>query len=162
MLFANHGWLQRTLYVAPSHQQVMQTLSEEYTGWWPMMSHALFAPNFWFAVMGIMVAWIAYIAFPRLPEQAAAKFSFFYRILVHKYGFDELNEHILVKGTQGLGRLLFSFGERGLIDGLAVNGSGLAVRWLALRLRHIQTGYLYHYALAMLSGLVILLVWLLF
>ena len=60
-------------------------------------------------------------------------------------------------GSRGLGDFLWAQGDRKLIDGLAVNGSAKAVGWLAGQARHLQTGYLYHYAIAMIVGLVALL-----
>jgi NADH-quinone oxidoreductase subunit L len=78
-------------------------------------------------------------------------------VLENKYGFDDFNQRYLAGGSRGLGALLWNQGDRNLIDGIAVNGSARTVGWLAGQVRHLQTGYLYHYAIAMIVGLVGLL-----
>lgn len=76
-----------------------------------------------------------------------------------KYGFDDFNQRVFGEGGIGVGRLLWIQGDRTLIDGAMVNGSAQTVGRLALRFRYLQTGYLYHYALAMILGLTALLLW---
>jgi len=66
---------------------------------------------------------------------------------------------VLVHGTQDLGSLFYKVSDVKLIDGVAVNGSGRFIRWIAQTARKVQTGYLYHYAFAMVLGMVALLVW---
>ena len=80
-----------------------------------------------------------------------------YLMLVHKYGFDELYQIIFAGGTRSIGRLLWQIGDVRLIDGLIVNGSALTVRWFSGVVRHVQSGYLYHYAFTMIIGLLLLL-----
>ena len=60
-------------------------------------------------------------------------------------------------GSRGLGKLFWKTGDQRVIDGTLINGSAQGVGWIAERLRYIQTGYLYHYAIAMILGLVVLL-----
>lgn len=62
-------------------------------------------------------------------------------------------------GSRGLGKLFWNLGDRGLIDGLIINGSARSVGLFAGWVRNIQTGYLFHYAIAMILGLLILLTW---
>ena len=62
-------------------------------------------------------------------------------------------------GSRGLGKFLWLAGDRGVIDGLAVNGSAYSVGWVAGLMRHLQSGYLYHYAIAMILGLTLMLAW---
>ena len=84
-----------------------------------------------------------------------------YRVLDNKYGFDWVNENVIASGSRSLGRLFFRVGDEMLIDGALVNGSARTVGWLAAVLRHVQSGYLYHYAFAMIIGLSALLAYLL-
>ena len=73
-----------------------------------------------------------------------------------------LSAHIVIAaGARGFGRGLWKRGDESVIDGWLVNGSANAVGWFAGAVRHIQTGYLYHYAFAMIIGLSMLLAWLL-
>ena len=64
---------------------------------------------------------------------------------------------VLGGGSRGVGKILWFGGDRAIIDGLVVNGSAKAVGWLASVARHVQTGYLFHYAIAMILGLLVLL-----
>jgi len=84
-------------------------------------------------------------------------------VLEEKYYLDWLNEHVLARGARILGRVFWKAGDATLIDGLVVNGSWKLVARVAGRMRRLQTGYLYHYALAMIFGVFVLMtyfVWL--
>jgi NADH-quinone oxidoreductase subunit L len=85
-----------------------------------------------------------------------------YTLLDRKYWFDETYQAVFAAGSRGLGKFLWLVGDRGLIDGLAVNGSAYSVGWFASVVRHLQSGYLYHYAIAMILGLLLLLTWFVF
>jgi NADH-quinone oxidoreductase subunit L len=97
--------------------------------------------------------------FPYWSEYCKNRFVWLYNILVNKYGFDEFNQVVLVHGTQDLGHLFYNVSDVKIIDGVAVNGSGRFVQWFALIARRMQTGYIYHYALAMVLGILVFLVW---
>ncbi|MGM0594229.1 MAG: NADH-quinone oxidoreductase subunit L, partial [Pseudomonadota bacterium] len=73
-----------------------------------------------------------------------------------KYGFDEFNQAFFGAGSRGLGTGLWKVGDVGLIDGLLVNGSARLVGVVSAVVRHVQSGYLYHYAFAMILGLLAL------
>ncbi len=64
-----------------------------------------------------------------------------------------------MRGSQSLGKVMWKYGDAGLIDGLMVNGTARLVGWFAAITRQVQTGYLYTYAFAMIIGLLILLTW---
>ena len=76
---------------------------------------------------------------------------------MNKYGFDSLYEEGFARIGRGLGRLFWRVGDRILIDGLLVNGSARVVGWFSSLIRHVQTGFLYTYAFAMIIGLVTLM-----
>jgi NADH-quinone oxidoreductase subunit L len=87
------------------------------------------------------------------------RFPWFYAIMMHKYGFDDFNRLVLVNGTVESGELLYTVSDLKVIDGVFVNGSGESIRWFARLARGMQTGYLYHYTLVMVLGLVAFLIW---
>jgi NADH-quinone oxidoreductase subunit L len=149
-------WFRSAIYVAPEHD-VLRKLGEDYHGQTAFVLHGLTALPFWLALAGFFVAWFVYMMRPSIAEQVKGRFGWLYRVLEKKYGFDELNQAVFGSGSQGVGRALWVAGDRGLIDGLIVNGSAKAVGWFSQRFRVIQTGYLYHYAIAMILGLIALL-----
>ena len=77
--------------------------------------------------------------------------------MVNKYGFDWFNENVIVPAVQRLGGGLWRFGDQIVIDEGLVNGSARTVGWLGSVMRYAQSGYLYHYAFAMILGLASLL-----
>ena len=97
-----------------------------------------------------------------LPEQIRARFSGLHRILENKYGFDSFNEAFFAGGSRGIGGLFWKVGDVKLIDGLIVNGSAYGVGKIAAFIRHLQSGYLYHYAFAMIIGLLVMLAWVIY
>jgi len=103
---------------------------------------------------GIGTAWYLYVKSPALPAKIRKAFGPVYDILDNKYGFDAFNEKVIAAGTRGLGNLFSKIGDALLIDGIMVNGSAKTVDWFAGVIRHIQSGYLYHYAFAMIIGLI--------
>ena len=83
-------------------------------------------------------------------------------MLVNKYYADDFNQAVFAGGARGIGQLLWRIGDEVLIDGLLVNGSARVVGWFSGIARKVQSGYMYHYAFAMILGLLIMLSWLLF
>ena len=125
------------------------------------LAHAFAAPAVYLAAAGVFAAWFLYLKRPDIPERLQARFATLYRILENKYYFDWFNENVIAGGARSLGRGLWKRGDENVIDGWLVNGSASAVGRLAGFIRHLQTGYLYHYAFAMVIGLSALLAWLL-
>ena len=78
-------------------------------------------------------------------------------VLESKYGFDAFNRTVLVRGVLQLGRLFWHVGDERLIDGIMVNGTAREIGKAALSWRRVQTGYIYHYAFAMIIGLILLM-----
>jgi len=111
---------------------------------------------------GIGLAYVLYMLLPGLPGQIAARTQGLYRFLLNKWYFDELYDLIFVRPAFYLGRGFWKSGDGSLIDGVGPDGVAAAVLNLARRAGAIQTGYLYHYAFAMLTGVVVLLTWYLF
>ncbi len=154
------GFFGSSIYVAPSHH-VMQRLTGEFHGAASMVKESVTSPALYLALAGVFVAWFFYLYAPRLPALLAQKLSTFYQLLFHKFYFDEIYAFFIAGGTRGLGNALWKGGDGAVIDGVLVNGSARAVGWLSGILRRGQSGYLYHYAFAMIVGLCLLLGWLL-
>lgn len=142
-----------------SLRPVLAEMAKEAASPWQLMHHGVKGLPFWLSILGIVLAWLFYIAFPRLPAFFAAKFSLIYRILCNKYGFDSFNDRILVPFIKGLGQLFYQVGDKKMIDGLFVNGSGKTVRWLSTKGKSFQSGYLYQYVGVMIFALGMLLCW---
>jgi NADH-quinone oxidoreductase subunit L len=117
-------------------------------GWVP------FAPLV-LAVFGIALAYAFYVKCPSIPVKIAATFPRIYKFLLNKWYFDELYAFLFVRPAKALGRHLWRFWDVRVVDGLGPNGAA----WLQLRLADVtarlQSGYVYHYAFAMLTGLVL-------
>jgi NADH-quinone oxidoreductase subunit L len=136
---------------------VLGELAADYHGVWGFVLHGMMAPPFWLALAGIATAWVFFHWRPELAEAAKRALRPLYVVLDRKYGFDELYLFAFAGGARQVGRLLWQWGDARLIDGLLVNGTARTVGWVAERVRGIQTGYLYHYAFAMIIGLILLL-----
>jgi len=149
-------WFKGAILVAP-HHDVLAQIGTHYHGQTGFVLHGLMAPPFWLAMGGLALAWYIYMIKPSIAAYAMVRFGTLYRILDEKYGFDQLNMAVFAGGSRALGRLLWRGGDQGLIDGLIINGSAQGVGRIAERLRAIQSGYLYHYAIAMVLGLVVLM-----
>ena len=150
------GYFGTALKVLPGHD-VLARLGQDYHGWGPFVAHGLQSAPFLLAVGGIGLAWLLYYRYPQLPEELSRKFRLPYTILVRKYGFDEFNDTVFAAGARRFGGLLWRIGDVKLIDGLAVNGTARVIGWVATVARHVQSGYVYHYAFAMILGLFLLI-----
>jgi NADH-quinone oxidoreductase subunit L len=132
-------------------------MAEEFHGVLGMMLHAVTTVPFWLALGGAATAWFLYIKRPELPAQIKAKLALPAMILEKKYGFDDFNDWFFAGGARLLGRGLWRGGDVTVIDGWLVNGTARVVGWCSALIRHLQTGYIYHYAFAMLIGVLALM-----
>lgn len=158
MIFAKPSLLAPSIFVLPAHD-ALQTVIAHLNTASDMLKESFFTLTFWLVMAGTVTAWLFYIAFPQLPDFFSKRFSGIYNLLVRKYGFDDFNDVVFVRGSKGLGNLLFNRGDRQLIDGMLVNGSALSMVWLSLKTRVLQSGYLYHYATVMFASVLLFLVW---
>lgn len=137
----------------------MAALAEHWHGWVAMAMHGFTSLPFWLMVAGIATAWYFYLVNPAIPARLQQTFKGIYTVLENKYYLDRFNEWFFAGGARRLGSGLWKRGDQGLIDGLVVNGSARLVGWFSRVLRHGQTGFLNHYAIAMIIGLAFLLFW---
>jgi NADH-quinone oxidoreductase subunit L len=141
---------------------VVGELGRSYHGPVAFAWHALLQWPVWLTAAGVLTAWLFWLKSPYLAEAARRNLSVIYRVLVNKYYFDWFNENVVVRAARGLGLGFWYVGDRGIIDGAAINGSAALVGWTASVTRRIQSGYLYSYAFWMVVGLAGLLGWFLF
>ncbi len=120
--------------------------------------HGLMSAPFWLAIGGLGSAWYLYEKRPDIPETISNRIKFIHTMLVNKYWIDDFNDWFFAGGVRGLGRSLWNIGDVKIIDGLMVNGTAKTVGWISSIIRNIQTGYLYHYAFAMIIGLLVFVV----
>jgi NADH-quinone oxidoreductase subunit L len=114
------------------------------------------------AVSGIAVAYLFYMFRPEWPALVAARFRPIYLFLLNKWYFDELYDRLFVRPAFALGRGLWKQGDGAIIDGLGPDGIAARTIDLAVRAGRLQSGYVYHYAFAILIGTVIMVSWFLF
>ncbi|MCO5761527.1 MAG: NADH-quinone oxidoreductase subunit L, partial [Chromatiaceae bacterium] len=144
--------------VAPAHD-VLKYLAEHFHGAISFALHGVLGLPFVLVLAGFGSAFYLYMVKPDLPDMIQQKFAVLYDIMVRKYLFDEIYQSVFMRGSRNLGTALWKYADAGLIDGLMVNGTARLVGWFAAVTRHLQTGYLYTYAFAMIIGLLILLTW---
>ena len=122
---------------------------------------ASIAPTVMMAI-GFVIAWEFYIRRPELPAELARQQEPLYKFLLNKWYFDELYDFLLVRPTLWLGRVLWKYGDGWVIDGLGPDGISARVLDVTRGAVRLQTGYLYHYAFAMLIGVAALITWFMF
>ncbi len=155
------GYFGGAIVVHPEHN-VLREMAHHFEGSLGFMIEAFKHLPVYLAAAGVLAAWVLYLKRPEIPAQLRLRFAPVYRVLDNKYWFDWVNEHVIASGSRALGRLFFRVGDQLVIDGAIVNGSARAIGWLATVVRHLQSGYLYHYAFAMIIGLSALLAYLLY
>lgn len=155
------GYFGASIIVDPENN-VLAELGKGYHGVSALTLHGFATLPFWLAAAGVILCWYLYLKRPELPERISTQFNLLYRVLMRKYGFDEFNEIFLAGGARNVGSVLWRIGDTKLIDGLMVNGTARAIGWFSGLIRHVQTGYLYHYAFAMIIGLLLALTWFLY
>jgi NADH-quinone oxidoreductase subunit L len=146
-----------SIFVDGKAHPAMGVLREHFHGATAMALHGFVTLPFFLALAGVLLAWFFYLKRPDIPEMLAQRFSALYALLVNKYYLDRFNEIVFAGGARAIGRVLWKGGDVGLIDGVAVNGSARLVGWAAGVIRFVQSGYIYHYAFAMLIGIAIVL-----
>ncbi|MEI8323947.1 MAG: NADH-quinone oxidoreductase subunit L [Betaproteobacteria bacterium] len=135
----------------------MKELEENFHGPVMMAVHALRSAPFWLALAGVATSYYMYMVNPAVPAGIKRTFMPIYTLLENKYYMDWFNENVLARAARALGAGLWKGGDQTVIDGFLVNGSWKVVGWVSGVVRRAQTGYLYHYALAMAAGVLLLM-----
>ncbi|MHB1511870.1 MAG: NADH-quinone oxidoreductase subunit L [Acidiferrobacter sp.] len=145
-----------SLYVRPADNPLLR-MAPHYHGVWAFIAAAFVSPPLYLALAGIATAWYMYILRPELPAQLARRLHILYAILRAKYGFDEVYEQGATRAARAVGRFLWRVGDVQIIDGTMVNGTARLIGRIAAWGRRLQSGYIYHYAFAVILGLFVLM-----
>jgi NADH-quinone oxidoreductase subunit L len=142
-----------SLYRAPENKIIAETHQvPEIVGWAPTIAMAL----------GFALSYLFYIRRTDLPAKLAAQNEPLYKFLLNKWYFDEIYDFLFVNPAKWLGRFLWKKGDGWLIDGLGPDGVSSRVVDITRGVVRLQTGYVFHYAFAMLIGVAALVTWFMF
>jgi NADH-quinone oxidoreductase subunit L len=136
------------------HPEILEEM--HHAPWWVKCS------PFVMMVLGFSVSYYMYIVNPRVPVELARRHEPLYRFLLNKWYIDELYDLIFVRPAKALGRFLWKTGDGRIIDGLGPDGISARVVDITRGVVRLQTGYVYHYAFAMLIGVAALFTWFMF
>ena len=151
------------IHVNLAKHPAMAELAKLFHGPAQMALHGLSTAPFWLALSGVLLAYYMYMVNPALPAAIKRMALPVYTLLENKYYLDWFNENVLARGARALGMGLWKGGDQALIDGALVNGSWKLVGWFSGLVRRLQSGFIYHYAFAMILGIFVLMtyfVWL--
>jgi NADH-quinone oxidoreductase subunit L len=156
MLFGD--FFGKSIVVSEAHD-VLGELKGEWHGAAAFAIHALASPIFWLAIAGIAAATYCYLINPSFPARVQQRFRAIYTLLDNKYYFDRFNDWFFAGGAREVGTVASNVGDRTVIDGFFVNGAARVIGWSSALIRHLQSGYVYHYAFTMIIGVFVLLYW---
>ncbi|MFQ5345068.1 MAG: NADH-quinone oxidoreductase subunit L [Mariprofundus sp.] len=152
------GYFAGSIFVLDAHNPLMMIAEEGEHG----MFHFLLSLPFWLAIGGISLAYVMYFRETDMPAKLAQSFRPIYTFLLNKWYWDELYARFIMLPTQRAGTILWQQGDLGMIDkGMIHGGIVDSIRSGAARMRQMQTGFVYHYAFAMVIGVFGLLTYLL-
>ena len=157
MLFGD--FFKDAIFVNEDKHEAMHELGHAYHGAIAMAMHAFSSTPFWLAFAGVVSSYYMYMINPAVPAAIKRACMPIYNLFENKYYMDWINENILARGARALGTGLWKGADQSVIDGGIVNGSWKLVGAVSAVTRQIQTGYLYHYALAMIVGVFLLMTW---
>ena len=141
----------------PAMTELAQHYAEHLHSPTGMGLHGLMSLPFLLAASGVLLAWFFYMKRPDIPAAIQQKFSLLNKVLENKYGFDAFYEHVFAGGARLIGGKLWLIGDIQLIDGMMVNGTAHLIGRISTKVRHLQSGLIYHYAFAMIIGVFLFL-----
>jgi NADH-quinone oxidoreductase subunit L len=154
MLFGN--WFGQAIHVEEANN-VLGELGGEFHGAAAMALHGLLSWPFALVVLAFVITTYIYLFNPAMAGRIKNALKPLWTVLDRKYWVDDVYFAIFARGGVKLGRLFWKAGDAAVIDGAMVNGSAALVQRVAAGMRRLQSGYLYHYAFAMILGLILLL-----
>jgi NADH-quinone oxidoreductase subunit L len=146
-----------SIFINAEKHPALEEMAREFQGPLQLALHSITSPVLWLAIAGVVAAWYLYMKNTALPAAIQKRFQPVYTLLDNKYYMDWFNEHVIARGARLLGVGLWKGGDQGVIEGVFVNGSARLVGRFAGVIRWVQSGYIYHYAFAMLVGIVVLM-----
>ena len=161
MLFGDY--FAGAIQVLPQHD-VLGKLGEDWHGPLGFITHAFTAPSpaLILAALGFAVSWFIWMRKPEIADKAATALSPLHKTLVNKYYADDFNQTVFAGGARLFGKVFWRVGDEAIIDGALVNGTAKSVGWFSKIIRQVQSGFLYHYAFAMIIGLSLMVAWLVY
>lgn len=123
--------------------------------------HGLVSVPLLLVIIGATIMWYTYLKKPNIPDLIKSKIRYLYIMLEAKYGFDSFNEKVIAKSVREISRILWKIGDVFGIDGVIVNGTAKVISKISSTARLLQTGYVFHYTFAVMTGVFILIMWLL-
>ena len=157
MLFGDY--FKGAIFVNNELHPAMEVLRHEFHGATAMVIHSLTSLPLWLAVSGVALSWFFYMKRPDIPAAIKQRFIVIYNILDNKYGFDTFNAWFFAGGARALGGFFWRVIDMKIIDGFFVNGTAHLIGWFSTITRKWQSGYIYHYAFAMIIGVFALVTW---
>ncbi len=156
MLFGE--FFKGVIAVDAARHPAMAKIGEHFHDAFSMGLHAFTTAPFWLALAGVVSAWYCYMVNPKLPAAIKRSAGGLYRLLDNKYYMDRFNEVVFAGGARSIGTGLWKAGDQALIDSVAINGSARLIGWVAGVVRWAQTGRLNTYAVTMIVGVALLMV----
>jgi len=150
-------FMKDAIFVKPTNDVVAEFGEYHFESSLGFALHGFITPAFWLVFAGFAVASYVYLKKPAIAAQTKKTFAPIHRILDNKYGFDTFYQKVFAQGSVNLGEMLWKWSDSKFIDGLIVNGSAKLVNGVSRMIRGLQSGYLYHYALVMIVGLIVLI-----
>jgi NADH-quinone oxidoreductase subunit L len=149
-------WFGSAIHVDQANN-VLTELGQEFHGALAMGLHGFVQLPFLLVVIAFVSCTYIYLFNPAMAGKVKSALNPLWVVLDRKYWIDNVYFAVFARGSVLLGRVFWKVGERGAIDGAMVNGSVGIVHRIAASMRRLQSGYLYHYAFAMILGLILLL-----
>ena len=150
------GYFKGAITVLASHP-AMHELAEDWHGRVAYGMHAFTSLPFALMIAGAVIAYYCYVINDKVPAKIHKTFGWLNTILENKYYVDWFNEQVIARGVRAIGTGLWKGGDRGIIDGFIINGSARLIVTFAAIGKRLQSGYIYHYAFAMIVGLMVLI-----
>ncbi|PCI36434.1 MAG: NADH-quinone oxidoreductase subunit L [Thiotrichales bacterium] len=155
------GFFANSIHVLASHNPITNIFHGHIPSSLEFIKEGLTGIPLWISIFGIFISWLFYAKYPQIPAFIQKRCFYIFKILQQKYFFDTVYDFVFVRGSRLLGTIFWRAGDQFLIDSGIVKGSGKSIYQISQFFRRSQTGYLYHYVLFMLLGLLGFLGWLL-
>jgi NADH-quinone oxidoreductase subunit L len=159
-LYSATGILHNSVFI-PAGGGVLGMLASEFSSAWGSVVESLTTWPFFFAVFGVFLAWFNVLVRPQFPAWCQKRLPWLYIILKQQFGFDLFYLNVVSRGVERLSEFFYTVTDVKMIDGSLVDGTGQRVTALAAVVRRFQSGFLCHYVLVMVLGVVVFSVWLL-
>jgi NADH-quinone oxidoreductase subunit L len=151
-----NGFFGSSIFILPTHP-VMQLLQADNPSSWQFLLTKMFDLPCLLGILGIILAYVLYVRLPNIPELIAARASWIYQFFIKKYFVDEAYDLIFGGGARLIGMICYRVVDMLLIDRGVVENAARIVQSAGAQLRKLQSGFLYHYTLVMVIGLVVII-----